>query len=202
MIHSDVTGMVAGDERVEPLLDLLLRRDLAAVEVEIEPALLGADRAAGDREGEDDGEEVQAGVDAHVPMAALPVERRLDRLARLGQRLGLAGDVDDLALVVAIDGGGDGDRRSVGADEPPGIAGLAAAGGVEDGAVEDDAAAVVDGEHGGLDLGKVGVVAEEEFGGHDLAPWAAMVARGGGEGQVVSPFGAFLRYRMDDWRRT
>ena len=165
MIHSGVTAWSAGDQRVEPLLDLLLGRNLA-VDVEVEAAFVGADRAAGDREGKDDGEEVQAGVDAHVAVAALPVERRLQPLAGLGEGLGLAGDVDDLALVVAVDGGGDRDRRAALADQPAGIAGLPAAGGVEDGAVEDDAAAVVDAEHGGLGLGKVRVVAEEEFGGH------------------------------------
>ena len=110
---------------------------------------------------------MKRGVDAHVAVPPLPVERRLDRLAGLGQRLGLARHMDDLALVVAIDGGGDGDRRGVGAEQAAAVARLAAAGGVEHGAVEDDAAPVVDAEHRRLGLGQIGVVAEEQFGRHD-----------------------------------
>ena len=115
--------------------------------------------------GSDHREQVQAGVDAHVAVAPLPVEHRGQRLAGFRQRLGVARDMHHLALVLAVDRGGDGDIAARPA-KPPGVAGLAAAGGVEHRAVEHDAAAVVDGKDGGLGFGKVGVAAEEEFGGH------------------------------------
>ena len=127
----------------------------------IEPPVTG--------KGSDDREQVQAGVDAHVAVAALPVEHGGQRFAGFGQRLGLARDMHDLALVLAVDRGGDGDVAA-GPAQRAGVARLAAAGGVEDRAVEHDAAAVVDGDDGRLGFGQVGVVAEEKFGGHVDGP--------------------------------
>jgi len=72
--------------------------------------------------------------------------------------------VDDLAAVFAIDGSGDGDITGL-CGELAGVAGLAATGGVEHGAVEDDAAAVVDSEHRGRGLGEIGIGAKEGIGG-------------------------------------
>src|SRR5690606_15813080 len=53
--------------------------------VEVEPAALRADVAAGDAEAEYRAQQVQRGVHAHVPVAPLPVDRRADGAADGGQ---------------------------------------------------------------------------------------------------------------------
>ena len=64
-------------------------------------------------------------------------------------------------LRLVIDGGGDGDGSAVEAQAALG-ARLAAGGGVEDGLVEQDAAALVDADDLGVAGFEIGVVAEEQ----------------------------------------
>src|SRR3972149_6626395 len=108
---------------------------------------------------------MQGGVDAHVTMAAGPVEGGLERLAGFGHGLVLARYVHHLALVLAIDRGGDRDAAA-GPVERAGVARLAAAGRVEHRTVEDDAAAVVDRNNLGLGLADIWVVAEQQLSRH------------------------------------
>ncbi len=136
-------------------------------------------------------------MDAHVAMAPLPVEHGGQRLAGLRQRLAVARDMHDLALVLAVDGRGDGDIATRPA-QPAGVARLAAAGGVEDGSVEHDAAPVVDRDDRRFGFGQIGVAAEEEFGhgrcplqqGTDPSP-AGAIGKAGYCGAAASPDAVF-----------
>jgi hypothetical protein len=83
-------------------------------------------------------------VHAHQPVAPVPVDPQRQRLADFRQGLAGSRDMDDLVLGLAGDGCRDGDARPVRPFEMPGVAGLAAGCGVEYGAVEQDAAAIVD----------------------------------------------------------
>ncbi len=78
--------------------------------VEIEPPLVLAHRAPGDREGHDHRQQVQSRMHAHQAQAALPVDAGGNLGAEGGQGLTFGRDMDDLGLVaVGVDGGGDDD---------------------------------------------------------------------------------------------
>jgi len=110
---------------------------------------------------------MQRGVDAHALETALPVEDGAHRLAGLRRGLAVQRHMQDAATVLRIiDCAADRDRGAVGPAQQAGIAGLAATGGVEDRLVQFDAAALIDRQHGGGGLGEIGVVAEEQGGGH------------------------------------
>jgi hypothetical protein len=139
---------IAGDQRVELLGDLGLVEP-ALGNVEIEPAVAIADRAAGHRIGQDDAEQMQRGVDAHALQPLLPVQHDCDGLAGLRRGLSFQGNMEDAALVLGIvDRRADRDLAAVARLSLPAIAGLPAAGGIEHGAIEDDAAALVHGLDG------------------------------------------------------
>ena len=76
--------------------------------------------------------------------------------------------MDDLRFVLAIDGGGDADRGAVREAHLADIAGLPAACRVEHGTVKDNAAALIDGENGGVRFAEIGIGAEEKFGRHAI----------------------------------
>ena len=125
----------------------------------------------GDGEGQHDAEQVQGSVDAHALQAALPVEQQGDSVAGLRCGLALEWHMDDAALVLGVVyRGADGDLAAVGEADPPGIAWLAAAGGVKHRAIENDAAALVQRLYLGRGLGEVGVLAEEQFCRHRSWP--------------------------------
>ena len=87
---------------------------------------------------EDGGEEVLAGMLLHVVEAAIPVDAAFDRSA-CGKRL--ADEVPDLAVLVffdGFDGNVEGDATTGDGAQKAGIEWLAAAGGIEGGAVESD----------------------------------------------------------------
>ena len=157
--HCGITGRSSGEQLVDLLGDPFLGRHVA-LEVEIEPALVGADLAAGDVALDHRRHDMQRGVHAHVPVAALPVEHGVDlgadrRPGRIGrqhvQHVAAVGlhRVDDpgLAAVPA---------------QHAGVAGLAAAGRIEDRAVEPHAA-LLDRGHGGVGFLEIGVLTEEFF---------------------------------------
>ena len=125
---------VPRDESIEPLLDGRLLEP--PVEIEIEAPFLRRQLPAGHRRIDHRTEQMQAGMHAHVAMTALPVKRG-DHAAPRRRRWGIGVDqVKDvvggraLARVVHRDHG------AVVCAKDPGIAGLAAAFGIEDGAVE------------------------------------------------------------------
>ena len=137
---------VDGEELVDLLGDPFLGRDLA-LEVEVEPALVGIDLAAGDVALDHRRHDMQRGVHAHVLVAPLPVEHGMDLGA--DRRPGCLRR-QHVQHVVAL-----GLQRI---DDPgfaavpakhAGIAGLAAAGRIEDRAVEPHAA-ILDRGHRGI----------------------------------------------------
>src|SRR6266404_2777280 len=138
--------MILGDEAIDAGGDLLAV-ELAVGQVEIQPTLAVADLAAGDVAGHHGGQEVQAGVHAHQPVAAVPVDPR-DDLGADRRQYGIGDrDVPDAVGGIALDRVDDGDRPAVGQPQRPGVARLAAAGGIEHGAVEHDAAGIGGGNH-------------------------------------------------------
>ena len=126
-----------------PTRSLSLRFDLRLVDhrvagIEIEPAVAVADRAAGDRVGQDDAEQVQGGVGAHAAVARLPIELRDDGFADRGQRGAWRRRVQDRRAVGVVDRVDDFDLAPVGEDELAAVARLAAAARVEHSGVEGD----------------------------------------------------------------
>ena len=110
-----------GDVLVQPRLE---RRNVLGRlrHVEVETALVLADRPAGDAVGQHDRQEVQRAVHPHQPVAALPVEPQRHRLAGAGQRRPRRRQVQHpRAVAVGMDGAGDD-----GPADAAGVAGLAA----------------------------------------------------------------------------
>jgi hypothetical protein len=102
--------------------------------------LLRADRTAGDGQRDDHRQQVKRGVNAHVPVAAVPVEPLIDGRAHGRKPAGLGRDQDDRpALCLHRRGDGDAPARPV---QRAAVARLPAAARVEDRLVEDDAALV------------------------------------------------------------
>ena len=132
---------VLGDDLVDEVLDVFeAMGDGAAGEVDGGDGFAEVEGDGGRVElaEEDGGEEVLAGVLLHVVEAAGPVDVALDFGAE-GERL--ADVVPDLAVLVffdGVDGNVEGCARGGDGAEQAGVIGLAAAGGVEGGAVEGD----------------------------------------------------------------
>src|SRR5215813_6461529 len=123
---------------------------------------------------------MQARVHAHEARAQVPVDHGANQLAGGGRDASFLGNVHDGGLVGVVDGGGNGTAISAYDLEHTPVARLPAGRRVEDGAVEHDAAARVDGEHARLTVAKVGVGAIELF-GHDGRSWVGgTVGLGGG----------------------
>jgi hypothetical protein len=70
--------------------------------VEVEPRIVGSDRAAVHRMRHQRAQQVRGRVKAHVAVAPLPVEDRFDFLARLQGRLAGRRDVQDLAFITGL----------------------------------------------------------------------------------------------------
>ena len=115
-------------------------------------------------------EQMQRGVHAHARIAKVPVDRDMHGLpdfqieARRNCRR-----MRDLGLF-AIDVGRARDTNGIAvrASQRAGVAGLPARCGVEDGAIENDATGLRQGDHGGAAILEIGVLAEQTIGGHRL----------------------------------
>ena len=164
-------GVIGGDQRVELARQRVLVDRGWVLDVEIEPAVVGVDLAAGDGELHQRAQQMQAGVHAHQPVARVPVEHDADALAGCGERAALGRDVHDAGLVGVVDGGGDRAAAAALQLDQPLVAGLPAGGRVEHGAVEDDAAALVDAEHARAAVALVGIGPVELL-GHGCHPGA------------------------------
>jgi len=105
---------------------------------------------------------MQRGVDPHARMADGPVEAQADRVADGREPSRGRRDVGDRRTVRAVDGIGNGDLPAVGQRDPADVAGLAATLGIEDGAIENDAAVVVDADDGRLGRPGIGIVPEQK----------------------------------------
>src|SRR5262249_29449649 len=165
--------MVGGDEHIEANAERLLIHGGGVLNVEVEATVVGIDLTAGDGELYQRAQQVQTGVHAHEPRAQVSVDFGAHALAGCGMRACLGGDVYNGGLVGVVDGGGDGTAAAAVDFEDAPVARLSAGCRVENGAIEHDAAALIDGEHARLTLAQVGVGAIELF-SHD----AASLARG------------------------
>ena len=105
---------------------------------------------------------MHAGVHAHQPVAAVPVDLGGDAVAGLEAVPAILGDVQMDAGAPVLARIGDADGFAIGQSKDAGIARLAAAGGVEDRAVELDAG-LAHAHHLGFAAFGVGVVAEDLF---------------------------------------
>jgi len=121
---------------------------------------------------------VQRGVRPHQPVAARPVDRRADRGAGGERRRAVGGDVDHLVRRLALDRIDDVDAHPRRGLQHPAIARLAAAAGVEHGAVEPHPA-LIGRDHARGTLGQVRVVAEQELRHRAPAPCRASRAPAG-----------------------
>ena len=157
--------MVGPDQRVQRLVQPFLVQHRVR-QVEIEPALRLPDRAAGDAPRHDGGEQVQAGMHPHMPVASLPVDLGPDLRPDGGRRGALREGVQH-RVSLALRRRQHGEDRAAFVHQPAGIARLAAAGRVEHGAVERDAVGPR-GRHHGIAGPRIGVVAEDEFHGPSL----------------------------------
>jgi hypothetical protein len=90
---------------------------------------------------------MQRGVHPHTPMAQGPIETSRDLASDFRRYLSYVWNVDDGGLVGIVDGSGDRDLATVGRNQDASIARLSSGLRIEDGAIEDDAAALVDDEY-------------------------------------------------------
>ena len=118
---------------------------------------------AGDRERIDDGQKVAGGVHLHQPVAARPIDGETQRLADRRELHIRCRDMDDLILGFSGHRRGNLDLRSVRPTKFAGIARLPTGSRIEDGAIQDNAASLVDGDDTRLVLLAVGVFAEHRF---------------------------------------
>ena len=162
---TDARRVVLLDQAVQRGRDFVFVEPLVS-HVEIHPAAVGPDLAAGDAERHHRAQEVQRRVHPHVPVAALPVEHRRDPGAGGRYGLALGRDVDHVLLAFAFHRRHDDDLRAVGKAQHAAVAGLAAAGGIEHRAVEDDAAAFVHGGYRRLTFPEIRICAEQLLGRH------------------------------------
>ena len=165
-------GMIGGDQRVEVGGQLVLVDGGGVLDVEVEPAVVGVDLAAGDRKLHERAEQVQ-----QVCMRMRRERVSQSSTARTlwpgaGRRRALGGHVHDGGLVGVVDGGGDRAAAAAVDLERALVAGLPAGGGIEHGAVEHDAAALVDGQHARGAVAQVGIGPVELL-GHFGSPRAS-----------------------------
>ena len=155
--------MVLGDDAVELGGDRLLVQ-AGVGQVEVEPALAVADLPAGHVALDDRAQHMHAGVDAHAAIALLPVDLGAHLGSGGGQGGARFGNVDDVLVVGALARLDDADLAAVFQAQHAAVARLAAARGIEDGAVQADAA-FVGARHRGLAGLPIGVVAKNQFHG-------------------------------------
>ena len=127
LIHCSETGWSSAISRLISLS--ILSRDTAegsAISKSSRPPS-ARDLAAGHREADEGAQQMQCGMDPHMPVAPLPVERGAGGGAGFRQGGG-AGGIDDMhdRLAVVIDGGGDRQGADAGDLQGAGVAGLAA----------------------------------------------------------------------------
>src|SRR3546814_16033531 len=103
--------------------------ELGVGQVEVQPPLVGADLPARHVAGHHGAEQVQAGVHAHVAVAAVPVELRRPPRAGGGRRGAFLPPVDPVLLAVALPRVDTPQRRPVRPYPPPPVPPLAATGG-------------------------------------------------------------------------
>lgn len=169
--------------------------DRGALQIEIEMRFVGGDPAPGHRVRHRGAQQVEAGVKAHVAMAPLPVDLGDDRGTRRRQRDAGRRDVDHLVSAFALQGVDDRDLAAAAA-ERAGVARLSAAGRVEHGLREPDAA-LVDPGHGRLAAAEIGVVAEVERSRHGakFGESAARLQRADNPGTTMPTMGTSERER-------
>ena len=168
--------MIGGDQRVQRVGDrLLVQTGLGPVE--IQPRPLGTHLAAGDRGGDDRRQQMQAGMQAHMGVAPVPVEHHGQEQTRRRRCLGtLRGQpVGDGIGGRALDRFGHNPRPPVFGDQPATVAGLTAAGRIEHRPVQDDGAVIGCRQHGRGAVAGIGLGAEDGLGcgqavaGHERA---------------------------------
>ncbi len=119
---------------------------------------------------------MQRRVHAHAGIAQVPVDHGVHRLADLGdEAIGRRRQMRDLGL------GGVGEARILDPDdvagrecEPATVGRLATRGGVEDGAIEHDAARLGEACDGGVTGGEIGIVPEQTIGRHSGLEFAGL----------------------------
>src|SRR5690625_2597179 len=163
-------GMIGFDQTVEFFLQPDLVRGLR--QIEVEPALAIADLAAGHFSVDQRAEQMQAGMDAHVSMTALPVELQPDFGSRLGQAASLGQDVDHLIRPFALLRIDDLQCRSIRQQQATRITGLAAALRVEDRAIQTQTARC-GGHYPRTGGGKIGIFPEQQLHERKLSSTAA-----------------------------
>src|SRR5215472_10527260 len=157
-------GSARDDERVSLAFDAL-SIELAEIDVEVEPRLVGCDVAAGDRGRDDAGQQVERGVQAHQPVTARPVDLERNRLTGLEHRASGGTDMQHPVRRLPLAGVDDRDCLALWTQELAAVARLATAQGIEHGAVELDAA-LIDREHPRGRGAQVRVLAEQQLGRH------------------------------------
>jgi hypothetical protein len=158
--------VIVGDEPGERLRDLVLV-GVGLRHIEVETALVLADRRAGDRERADDGQEMERGVHTHHLVATRPVDVEDDGVPDC-RDIALAEMQDDLRTVLAVARVDDRDLPPVGPFDRAGVAGLAAARRIEVAAIDDDAALALVRDDARLQRREIGVVEVGGLGaGHD-----------------------------------
>jgi len=151
--------MVGRNQRVQFAFDVVAVQLHAFRQVEIQPAAIGGEVAAGDAGADHARQQVQAGVYAHVAMAARPV--KLQRHGATGGQLRAAGGqlVHDLAAGLVAAGVGDGQLAAIGQLQRGRITRLAATQRVAQRVGQHQAALIV-AEDGGVQRGLVRVEVE------------------------------------------
>ena len=132
---------------------------------------------------------------AHQPMAPLPVDDRFDLLAGFGQRARAVRRHMHHRAVLAVDRRGDCDFAAVAGPNPASVARLAAAGRVEHGALQPDAAVLRNADDAGPALARIGVLAKDLRLAHEPAFWltnspARFLSPASSQAGTGSPFAA------------
>src|SRR3546814_8363913 len=151
-----------GDQPVDLGRDVLFIERFFA-DVEIEAAFVRTDLAARHAVRDDGAEQMQAGVHAHVPVAAVPIDDGGNLRPRFRQHAAFGGDMHD-RVAIAFYSGGHPDLAALGKTPTAAVARLAAAGRVENRAIEDDSAAVIDGDDLRCALPAVSILAKDFLG--------------------------------------
>src|SRR5262249_61231362 len=133
LVRPDPHGLGGGprDEEGVGLAFDALSIELTEVDVEVEPRLVGCDVAAGDRGGDDAGQQVKRGVQAHQPVTAWPVDLERNRLTGLQHWAPRRRDMQYPVRRLPLAGVGDRDCLALWSHRPSAGAPLAPALGVE-----------------------------------------------------------------------